>query len=272
MQEVILEAKRPVAKYWKELFKAKELLVFFTLRDVLVRYKQATLGVAWALFRPLITMAIFTLIFGKLANFPSEGVAYPLFALAGMVPWLFFSGAMTETTTCLLNNPALLTRIYFPRMVLPLSQILVQGVDFGISFVLLLTLTPFLGSFSFSTLGWLPLYFLILFILTTGWGLILSSLTVKWRDVRFIVPFFVQLGMYASPVGYGSFMIPEKWLWLYYLNPLAGVIEGFRYALFGVKAPFLFGATLMAFCISLTSLYVGTQVFRRVERDFGDLI
>lgn len=272
MQEVIIESGRDGARYWKELFRARELLYFFALRDISVRYKEAVLGVAWALFRPLMTMAIFTLIFKNLAGFDSEGVSYPLFALSGMVPWLFFSGCMSEMTTSLLNNPALLTRIYFPRMVIPASQLLVQGVDFVVSFLLLLVLIAGFGSFENSHLLWLPLYMGILGLISLGFGLFLSAVTVKWRDIRFIVPFFVQFGLWLSPVGYGAFMIPEKWLPLYYLNPMAAVIEGFRYSLFGVKAPFLMEGTCIALGIAIVSMGVSLKVFRVTERSFGDNI
>lgn len=272
MREIIIEANRLQGAYWKDLFRSRELLFFFAWRDLLVRYKEALLGVAWALVRPLLTLGAFTLIFGKLAGFPTEGVSYPLFALAGMVPWMFFSNTLSEATLSLLNNPALLTRVYFPRMVLPLSQILVQAVDFIISFALLLALVPFLGAIDFSTVWILPFYLLLLSILSIASALMVSAITVKWRDVRFIVPFFVQFGLYISPVGYGSAMIPEKWQWLFFMNPMAAIIEGFRYALFGVKAPFLFEGTLLSLFISCALLFLGVKIFRKIETEFGDLI
>lgn len=272
MPPLILEANRTEKAYWTDLFRHRELFYFFALRDVLVRYKQAALGIAWALFRPLVTMALFTFLFGQVAHFSSMGIPYPLFVLAGMIPWMFFSAVMTETCTSLLNNPALLTRVYFPRMIIPASSILVQFVDFIITFGLLFILVPFLGEISFSTLPFLLFYTLLLFLLCLGSGLFLSAVTLKWRDVRYIVPFFSQFGLYLSPVAYGSFIVPERLHWLYFMNPMAGIIEGYRYALFGVYPDYLLQATLYSVVISFVILYIGMKSFRKMERDFGDMV
>ena len=272
MKEVVIAARRQGGEYLKDLLRHRELFYFFAWRDILVRYKQAFFGVAWALFRPLITMALFTLIFSKLAHFPSEGIPYPLFALSGMVPWMFFSNSITETTLSLLNNPTLISRIYFPRMILPASQILVQGVDFLIALGLLFIFILFWGNISFFTFVFLPLFVTLVILLSLGCGLILSALTVKYRDVRYVIPFFVQFGIYLSPVGYGSFMIPESWHWLYFLNPMAGIIEGFRWSIFGRVPPYLFEAVALSSLVTGVILLVGYHYFRRMESQFGDLI
>lgn len=272
MQETVIEARRTTGAYFKDLLHYRELFYFFAWRDIVVRYKQAFFGIAWALFRPLITMALFTLIFSQLAHFPAAGIPYPLFALAGMVPWMLFANVLTETTLSLLNNPSLLSRVYFPRMILPASQILVQFVDFSIALALLFVFILFWGNISFFTFVFLPLFVTLLLLLCLGWALILSALTVKYRDIRYIVPFLVQFGIYLSPVGYGSFMIPEPWQWLYFLNPMAGIIEGFRWAIFGLNPPYLLEAVSTSCVVTLLLLWGGYTYFRAMERHFGDLI
>lgn len=271
-ETLVIEASRTQNEYFKDLIRYRELFYFFAWRDILVRYKQAFFGVTWALIRPLITMALFTFIFGKLANFPSEGVPYPLFALAGMVPWMLFANTIQEATPCLLNNPSLLSRIYFPRVVIPASLILVQLVDFAITLVLLFGLILWQGDISFWHFLCLPFFVLLSFLLCLGCSLLLSSLTVQYRDIRYVIPFFVQFGLYLSPVGYGSFMIPEKWQWLYFMNPMAGIIEGFRWSIFGVTQPYLLQAILTSIIVTFFLLAVGFRVFRKMERRFGDII
>ena len=217
-------------------------------------------------------MALFTFIFGQLAHFSSEGIAYPLFALSGMIPWLLFSNSLTETTLSLLNNPSLISRVYFPRMIIPAAQVMVQCVDFLVTLGLLFILVPFMGAFNFATLIFLPFFIVLTLILCLASGLFLSAVTVKYRDVRYIVPFLVQFGMYLSPVGYGSFLIPEKWQWLYFLNPMAGLIEGFRFALFGLQPPFLIEGVAFSVVITAALLVFSISYFRKVERTFGDII
>lgn len=237
-----------------------------------MRYKQAFFGVAWALIRPLLTMALFTFIFGRLANFPSDGIPYPLFALSGMVPWMLFASSLQETTPCLLNNPSLLSRVYFPRLVIPASQIIVQFVDFLIALVLLFALILWYGDIFFWNFFFLPLLIALTLALCLGCSLILSALTVQYRDIRYVIPFVVQFGMYVSPVGYGSFLIPEKWQWLYFLNPMAGIIEGFRWSIFGVNPPYLLQALSTSILMTLFINWLGLKVFRKMERRFGDII
>ena len=270
MRERQIEAKATRADYLIELFRARELFYFFAWRDLLVRYKQAFFGIAWALFRPLMAMALFTLIFSQMAHFESAGVPYPLFALAGMLPWMLFSSSLSETAVSLINHPSLLSRVYFPRMILPASQVLVQLADFLVALVLLLGLMLVWGGALPLSFALLPLLVVLALLLCLGCGLIVSALTLKYRDVRHTIPFFIQLGIYLSPVGYGSFMIPEAWRSLYFLNPVAGIIEGLRAALFGVVPPYLFEALSMSIAITLGLLVCGFCYFQRCERQMGD--
>ena len=272
MPSLVLEAKREPKEYWKDLYRHRELFFFFAWRDILVRYKQAFFGIAWALIRPLLTLALFTLIFGRLAGFSSEGIPYPLFALAGMTPWLLFANVLSEATLSLLNNPSLISRVYFPRMIIPASQILVQFVDFLISLALLFCLIMFMGDFNGWTLLALPVFILQLLLLCLGCAFFLAAITVKWRDVRYIVPFFVQFGLYLSPVVYGSSMIPEKWRWLYFLNPMAGLIEGFRWSIFGIGIPDLLSGVLISAMMTALILFLGIRYFKKSERQFGDIL
>jgi homopolymeric O-antigen transport system permease protein len=256
--------------YFKELLSQWELLYFFCRRDLLVRYKQTLLGVSWAVFRPLLNMLVFAFIFGNLAALPSDGAPYFLFVLAGLLPWQFFANAINETTTCFIYNPTLITKVYFLRMILPLSNIFVQLVDFGINLVLFLLLGfPFL---QLGSIGWLPLAFLLLFTLVLGTSLWLSALTVSYRDIRHIVPFAIQFGMLVSPVGYGSFILPEGWSWLYRLNPLVGIIDGFRLAFFGVAHEGFYFSLGMSAAISLLIFISGIAIFRKFETSFADTI
>lgn len=256
--------------YFKSLLGQWELLFFFCWRDILVRYKQTVLGVSWAVVRPLLNMAIFAYIFGKIANFPSDGIPYFLFVLAGMLPWQFFANSVGETAACFINHPTLITKVFFMRMILPISQIFVQFVDFGINFILFLALAH--SALFLINMLLLPFFFLLVFILALGVSLWLSALTVHYRDIRFIVPFVVQFGMFVSPVGYGSFIIPPEWKWLYRMNPMVGIIDGFRFAFFGV-AHTDFALTL-AVSAGVTLLILGSGVwyFRKFETHFADRI
>lgn len=237
-----------------------------------MRYKQAAFGIAWAVIRPLLNMAVFTLIFGKLAKLSSEDIPYPLFVLAGMLPWQLVSGVAFDTCNSLINNVHLITKVYFPRIILSTSQILVHLVDFGINLVLLFALMLFMGAGDLATIWALPIFLLLAIILCVGTGLWLSALTVQYRDFRFIVQFMVQFGLFASPVGYGSFIIPGIWKWFFFLNPMVGIIDGFRWALFGVAQPDIFWSLLFSCVISSVLLVTGLCYFRRMERSFADRI
>ncbi len=269
---VYIEANRMQKEYLKDLYRYRELFYFFAWRDILVRYKQAIFGVAWALLRPLLNMAIFSFIFGYLARFPSDSVNYPLFVLAGMLPWQLYANSLMDTCGCLVNTPQLMTKTYFPRMVVPASQIIVNLVDFGVSLLLLLALGLWYWQINFSTLLALPLFISLALLLCLGTGLWISALTVKYRDFRFIVPFVAQVGMFLSPVAYGSFVIPERWQYLYAMNPIVGIINGFRWAFFGISTPNFAFSLFVSIVISTVIFITGYRYFRNTERTFADQI
>jgi lipopolysaccharide transport system permease protein len=255
----------------KELWKYRELLYFLTWRDVKVRYKQATLGVAWTVIQPLITMVIFSLIFGRLAKLPSDGVPYPIFSYAALLPWQLFSGSLTRASTSLVSNANLLTKVYFPRLIIPLSAIAAGLVDFAISFLVLLGLMLYYGIFPNWAVLLLP--FLVLFVVLTalGVGLWLSALNVRYRDVQHTIPFVVQVWMFASPVAYSAGLIPKGlWSIVYGLNPMAGVIQGFRWALLGGKPP----DELMIVSVIMVGVLLasGLLYFKRMEKTFADVV
>lgn len=267
---LVIEANRIQKDYLKDLFRHRDLFYFFAWRDIVVRYKQALFGVAWALLRPLLNMAIFTLIFGYIAQLPSDNVPYFLFVLAGMLPWQLYANSLVDTCNCLVGAPQLLTKTYFPRMVLPAAQIIVHLVDFGISLLLLLGLGLWMGQIHFFTLLCLPFFVLLALFLCLGSGLWVSALTVKYRDFRFIVPFIAQFGIFLSPVAYGSFLIPERWQWLYAMNPMVGIINGFRWSFFGISTPYMELSLLSSLMISTLIFATGFRYFRKTERTFAD--
>lgn len=258
--------------YFQDLYLYRELFFFFTLRDILVRYRQAFFGVAWALIRPLLTMSMFTLIFGLLAKFPSDEVSYPLFVLAGMIPWQLFASATQDTALCLFNNSHLITKAYFPRVILPASQIMIHLVDFAVNIVFLGILFLAMGQPMTYTLLFFPFFLLLLMALCLGVGLFVSSLTIQYRDFKIIVPFFLQFGMFLSPVGYGTFILPPKLQYFYFLNPLVGIIDGIRWSLFGMTHPLL-GTSIFVSCVlTFCLLTFGFLYFRKVERTLADRV
>lgn len=259
-------------EYFKDLVRYRELFYFLAWRDVLVRYKQAFFGIAWALFRPLLNMLFFAFIFGKIAHLPSDNVNYSLFVLAGLIPWQLFSYAIVDCSGSVVNNAHLISKIYFPRILIPTSAIVVHLIDFCISLVFLFVMAFVLGGLNGWTLPFLPLFIIQAIALCVGVGLWLSALTVKFRDFRFIVPFIAQFGMFLSPVGYGSFVINESWRFLYFLNPMAGIIEGFRWSLFGVWHTELLLAFALSFTLTLLILSTGFMYFRKMERVVADII
>lgn len=259
-------------EYLKDLLRYRELFYFLSLRDILVRYKQAFFGIAWALVRPLLNMIVFTLLFGQIAHLPSDGVNYALFVLAGMLPWQLFSNSIGDTSNSLVNNANLISKIYFPRILIPAAQISVHVVDFAMGIGLLAVLAIFTGSLSFLTIFALPTFIGLGILLCMGCGLWLSALTVQYRDFRFIIPFVVQFGMFVSPVGYGTFVIPEKWKWLFFLNPMVGIIDGFRWSFFGIYHPYIIFSIGISAAITLLLLVTGFFYFRKMERTFADRI
>ena len=270
--EIIIEPGRIEKEYFKDLWRYRELFYFLALREILVRYKQTILGIAWAVIRPLLTLIIFSVVFGKLAKLPSDGIPYPLLVLAGLLPWQLFSNALLESSNSLVSNSNMISKVYFPRIIIPTSFTMVSLVDFSISFCLYIILLISYGCLPGIQILLLPLFILIAFISSLGIGLLFSALNVKYRDVRYIVPFIVQLGLYISPVGFNSSVVPDHWRLLYSLNPMTGVIDGFRWCLLG-KESFIYwpGFVLSIGIVSLLFL-AGFTYFRKTEKTFADII
>ncbi len=254
-----------------ELWEYRELLYFLTWRDIKVRYKQTALGVAWAVIQPFFTMLIFTFSFSKLAKIPSDGLPYPIFCYAAMVPWSFFATGLTQSSNSLVGNSNLIKKVYFPRLTIPISTVLSGVVDFLLAFTLLLVMMVWYGTAPTANIIFLPLFLLLALITSLGVGLWLSALNVEYRDVRYIVPFITQFWMLATPIAYPSSLIRDPWRTLFGLNPMTGVVEGFRWALLGTKqSP---GALLLVSSLaSLVILIGGAFYFRRMERTFADLV
>jgi lipopolysaccharide transport system permease protein len=271
-EELIIEAGRTEAQYWKDLWRYRELFYFLAWRDILVRYKQTVIGVAWALIRPFLTMVVFTVVFGQLAKLPSEGVPYPILVFAAMLPWQFFANSLSECSNSLLANANMIAKVYFPRLIVPTSAVIVSFVDFLISGMILLALMIW---YDFVP-GWriltLPIFILIALAAAIGAGLWLAALNVEYRDFRYIVPFMVQFGMYISPVGFSSNVVPAKWRLLYSLNPMVGVIDGFRWAILGGNAKLYLPGFILSVALVGLLLVSGIWYFRKMERTFADVI
>ncbi len=254
----------------KEVWAYRELLFFLTWRDVKVRYKQTLLGAAWAILQPLFTMLIFSLFFGKLAGIKSDDIPYPLFAYAGLLPWTFFSNAVTNSGNSLVGNANLITKVYFPRIIVPAAAVCAGLVDLAIAFLILIALMIYYSVALSWSLLLLPFFILLVTLLATGAGLWLSALNVKYRDIRYALPFLIQLWMFASPVIYPSSIVPDKWRWALWLNPLTGIIEGFRAALFNRKLDM--AAIAVAAVLTFALLICAAYAFRRTEDGFADII
>lgn len=238
----------------------------------MVRYKQTVIGIAWSVIRPFLTMVIFTVIFGNIAKLPSNGVPYPILVFAAMLPWQFFSTSLTESSSALLSNASMLTKIYFPRLIMPSSAVIVCLVDFLISFCMLLILMVWFHFIPTWRILTLPFFLLLALITSLGVGLWLSALNVKYRDFRYIVPFIVQFGLYISPVGFSSNIVPEQWRFLYSLNPMVGVIDGFRWAILGNSASIYWPGFLISCVLSVLLITFGVWYFRKTEHSFADII
>lgn len=271
--KIIIEAGKIEKNYWRDLWKFRELFYILSWRDIKVRYKQTVVGAAWSVIRPFLTMVIFTIIFGKLAKLPVDAnTPYAILVYAAMLPWQFFSNALSESSTSLIGNANLISKVYFPRLIIPMSAIITSFVDFLISFVILILLMFYYDFSPTLNILFLPLFLIIAFLASIGPGLWLTALNVKYRDFRYIVPFIVQMGLYISPVGFSSNLVSEKWKFLYSLNPMVGVIEGFRWCILGGDYEIDFVAFTLSMCIVLFFLYFGISQFRRMEKSFADLI
>jgi lipopolysaccharide transport system permease protein len=254
-----------------ELWEYRELLFFLTWRDIKVRYKQTALGAAWAILQPFMTMVVFSLFFGRLARVPSDGVPYPIFAYAALVPWTFFANGLTQSANSLVGSANMITKVYFPRLVIPISAVLSGLVDFVIAFFLLLAMMLYYGISLTSNVLWIPLLLLLALVTALGVGFWLSALNVEFRDVRYVLPFVVQLWLFATPIAYPSTLLSEPWRAIYGINPMVGVVEGFRWALLGTATrpgP----AVLISSVTAVAVLVAGALYFRAMERNFADVI
>jgi lipopolysaccharide transport system permease protein len=268
---VVQPSKGWIALKLREIWQYRELLYFLTWRDIKVRYKQTVLGAAWAIIQPFFTMVIFSIFFGKLAKVPSDGIPYPIFAYAALVPWTFFANGLNQASNSLVGSANLIRKVYFPRMVIPISSVLSGAVDFFLAFAVLLGMMLFYGFAPTVNILWLPLFILLIFITALGVGLWLSALNVQFRDVRYTVPFLTQFWLFATPIAYPSSLLSEPWRTLYGINPMVGVVEGFRWALLGTDTapgPIIIVSSLVA----VTLLVGGAFYFRRIEKTFADVV
>lgn len=270
--ELIIEPNRPVLHYWLDVWRYRELFCFLVWRDILVRYKQTVVGVAWSVIRPLVTMVVFTVVFGMLAKLPPGDVPYPLLVFAAMLPWNFFSNALSEGSGSLLGNANLVTKVYFPRIIIPISSVIVALIDFAISLVIMAGIMLWYGYLPDWRVFLLPLFLLLACLPVAGAGLWFSALNVRYRDFRYVVPFILQLGLYVSPVGFSSSIVPEQWRLLYALNPMVGVIDGFRWALLRGGTELHWPGILLSTLLSLLLLFSGLWYFRKTERVLADVI
>jgi len=269
---LVIEAGCAERHYWRDLWRYRELFFFLAWRDILVRYKQTVVGVVWALARPLLTVLVFTLVFSKLAKLPSEGAPYPILIFAALLPWQFFSSAFSGAGDSLISNAGMISKVYFPRLVIPASAVIVSFVDFLVSGVILVGLMLWYGFAPNLRLLTLPLFVLVAVAAAMGAGLWVAALNVRYRDFRIVVPFVVQLGLYISPVGFSSSIVPEQWRLLYSINPMVGVIDGFRWAILGGGTPFYWPGFLVSIFLVLAILLTGIAYFRKTEKTFADVI
>lgn len=270
--EIIIEPGMGVRHYWSDIWRYRELFYFLAWRDILVRYKQTAIGIAWSVLRPFLTMVAFTIVFSKIAKLPSNGVPYPILVFAALLPWQFFSNSLFEGSNSLINNSNLLTKVYFPRLIVPAGSVIVSLVDFLISMVILALLMVWYEFVPNWRILAIPLFFFLAFLASFGCSLWLAALNVKYRDFRYVVPFIVQFGLYISPVGFSSSIVPEKWRLLYSLNPMVGVIDGFRWGLLGGNVTLYSPGLLLSSAVSLTVFISGLRYFRNMERNFADVI
>jgi lipopolysaccharide transport system permease protein len=270
--ELVIEAGHTERQYWRDLFRYRELFYFLAWRDVLVRYKQTVIGILWAVLRPLLAMIVFTFVFERIARLPTEGVPYPIMVFVAMLPWQLFATALSEGSSSLITNANLISKVYFPRLIIPASAVIVSFVDFAISMVLLVGLMVVYRVWPGLRLLSLPVFTALALLVSTGMGLWLAALNVKYRDFRYVVPFIVQFGLYISPVGFSSSVVPEKWRLLYSLNPMVGVIDGFRWAVSGSAVSFPMDSVALSLLIGTAILFAGIWYFRKTERMFADII
>jgi lipopolysaccharide transport system permease protein len=271
--QIIIEAGRAERHYWRDIWRYRELFYVLSWRDISVKYKQTAIGVVWAVIRPLLTMVVFTVIFGKIAKLPSEGNApYAIMVYAAMLPWQFFANSLSEASNSLIGNEKLISKVYFPRMIIPASSVITSFVDFLISAAIMVIIMAWYQFWPSWRIITLPLFIAIAFAAAMGVGLWLTALNVKYRDFRYIVPFIVQFGLYVSPVGFSSGIIPQDYRLLYSLNPMVSVIDGFRWAILGGESNIYLPGFLLSLAVVALFLVVGIVYFRKTEKNFADII
>jgi len=269
---LIIEAGKAEKHYWADLWRYRELFYFLSWRDILVRYKQTVIGIAWSVIRPLLTMIVFTVVFGKLAKLPSGDAPYPVLVFTAILPWQYFANALSEASNSLISNQNMISKIYFPRIIMPTSTIIVALTDFVISFVLLgitMGVYRFVPSWK---IVFMPLFLLLATVLSLGMGYLFSALNVKYRDFRYVIPFIVQFGMYISPVGFSSDVVPIRYRFWYSLNPMVGVIDGFRWSIIGKGTTIYWPGFILSIVITILIIIWGFWYFRKTERTFADRI
>ena len=270
---LVLEQGRAERNYWSDLWHYRELFAILAWRDVAVRYKQTVIGVAWAVVRPVLIMIVFTVVFGRLAKLPSDGdIPYPVLVFAGMLPWFLFSSILSDASNSLVGNANLISKVYFPRLIVPASAGVVALVDFTINIAILFVLMAWFGVVPNWQIIFLPGFVVLAFLASLGPALWITALNVKYRDFRFIIPFIVQFGLYVSPVGFSSAVVPEQWRFWYSLNPVVGVIDGFRWCLLGGESQLYLPGFLASLGVVAFFLWFGIRYFRKTERTFADLI
>jgi lipopolysaccharide transport system permease protein len=270
--DIVIEPHKAEKNYWKDIWAYKELFYILAWRDIKVRYKQTVLGIAWSVIRPLLTMIIFTIVFSKVAKLPTEGNApYAILVYAAMLPWQFFANALSETSGSLIGNSNLISKVYFPRIIIPASTVVTTLVDFAISLGLLLFIMAYFQYIPSWHIIFLPFFLLLCCLTALSFGLYLSAVNVKYRDFRYIIPFITQFGLYISPVGFSSNNVPEEWRLLYALNPMVGIIDGFRWCIID-DVQLSSSSVISSLVISLLMLFIGIKYFRKVEKSFADVI
>lgn len=270
---LIIEPGRTEKNYWADLWRYRELFVILAWRDLSVRYKQTIIGILWAIIRPFLTMAVFTVIFGRIAKLPSDGsTPYALMVIAAMLPWSLFSNALSESSNSLISNANLIGKVYFPRLIIPVATLVTAFIDFLISFVILIGMMVYYQFAPSWHMLLLPVFTILALLASLGPGLWITALNVKYRDFRYVIPFVVQFGLYVSPVGFSSKVVPEQWRLFYSFNPMVGVIDGFRWCILGGNSPIYMPGLLLSLAIIAFFLWLGVTRFRKMEKTFADLI
>jgi lipopolysaccharide transport system permease protein len=270
--DLVIEPGRSEKNYWNDLWRFRELFIFMAWRDILVRYKQTAIGISWSILRPVLTMIVFTVVFGRIAKLPSEGVPYPILVYSALLPWQFFSTSFSDASASLIGNSNMLTKLYFPRLIIPVSTIIVNLVDFFISFIILIVLMMWYNFIPNWTILCIPFFLFLAFVASLSVGLYVAALNVKYRDFKYIIPFVVQFGLYISPVGFSSNVVPQKWKLLYSLNPMVGIIDGFRWSILGGKSQIYEPGLIFSIGVISLLLFLSIRYFRKMEKTFADII